>query len=247
MGNVTELNMPKLREVGNICFMHFDKLQNLELLSLKRVGNECFRYLRNIKKINLPELIIAGHYVLEAIMNPYEINMPNIEQFGNNCLSKVYTNLHELSMPKLKKAGDNFLKTSCLEKLDFPMLEQVGDNFLDLNRIGTDIALSELRLPNLKKAGNMCLGVISNLDMESVDLSNLEQVGIKQSKYNEEMLSTIIANNMERMSELQKGITPRNIAELDIDNKITTTEINLVQLFLEKVKKIFKKKDNYER
>lgn len=58
---------------------------------------------------------------------------------------------------------------------------------------------------------------------------------------------TIIKNNIKRKNIEQKKITPKNIAELDIETKITRTESNWAQQFVERIKNIFRKKDNYER
>lgn len=247
--NVDELNMPKLRQTGNGCFVRLDRLKEICLPSLERIGDECFTsFGENLQKISFPKLTIAGNDFLKYSINPSELNMPNIEQLGDNCLTSVLANLHELSMPKLRKVGNDFLEISCLEKIDLSKLEQTGDSFIRRNYRGGITALSELRLPSLKNVGDMCLGVIQDLDLdESVDLHNLEQIGKAQSKYNEELLLTIVANNIEKKNMLQKEITPKSIAKLDIETELTTTEINLAQRFIERIKNIFRKKDNHER
>lgn len=246
--NIIELNMPKLREVGLYCFTDLNKLKKIEVPSLERIGNRVFEsFGSDLQEINFPKLTVAGNNFLKYGINPCKLNMPNIEQMGDNCLTEVYANLHELSMPKLRKAGNNFLKKSCLEKLDLPMLEQAGDYFIESNAREGIIALSELRLPKLKKLGSMCLGIISDLDDEYVDLPNLEQIGKKQLKCDRKRLLTIIKNNIKRKNIEQKKITPKNIAELDIETKITRTESNWAQQFVERIKNIFRKKDNYER
>lgn len=245
--NIIELNMPKLREVGHYCFTDLNKLKKIEVPSLERIGNRVFESLgSDLQEINFPKLTVAGNNFLKYGINPCKLNMPNIEQMGDNCLTEVYANLHELSMPKLRKVGNNFLKKSCLEKLDLPMLEQAGDYFIESNAREGIIALSELRLPKLKKLGSMCLGIISDLD-EYVDLPNLEQIGKKQLKCDRKRLLTIIKNNIKRKNIEQKKITQKNIAELDIETKITRTESNWAQQFVEKIKNIVRKKDNYER
>ena len=245
--DIAELNMPKLREVGHHCFAHLNKLKKIDMPSLERIGNRVFESLGSgLQEINFPKLTVAGNNFLKYGINPCKLNMPNIEQMGDNCLTEVYANLHELSMPKLKKVGNKFLKKSCLEKIDLPMLEQTGDYFIENNARGGIIALSELKLPKLKKLGNMCLGVISDLD-EYVDLPNLEQIGKKQLKSVRKRLLTIVDNNIKRKNIEQKKITPKNIADLDIETKITRTESNWAQQFVERIKNIFRKKDRNER
>lgn len=245
--DIAELNMPKLREVGHHCFAHLNKLKKIDMPSLERIGNRVFESLGSgLQEINFPKLTVAGNNFLKYGINPCKLNMPNIEQMGDNCLTEVYANLHELSMPKLKKVGNKFLKKSCLEKIDLPMLEQTGDYFIEHNGRGGIIAISELRLPKLKKLGNMCLGVISDLD-EYVDLPNLEQIGKKQLKSVRKRLLTIVDNNIKRKNIEQKKITPKNIADLDIETKITRTESNWAQQFVERIKNIFRKKDRNER
>lgn len=246
---VDRLNMPKLRHLGNHCFVHTIKISELDLPSLERIGNDCFSsFGLDLQRINLPQLSITGNNFCKRLSNPHKINIPNIEQFGDDCLSDTLINLRELSFPKLKKVGNNFLNRSCLEKLDLPLLEQTGDYFLCQNSRGMNIGLTELRLPRLKTVGDGCLDVIRNLDIdEDVDLSSLERIGDSQSLFNGENLVTIVAKNSERKNMTKRGVTSKEIARLDTDSQITTTEVSWAQKFVDKIKSIFRKKDKNER
>ena len=125
--------------------------------------------------------------------------------------------LTELDLPNLSKVGNSFLHwNKVLAKLDLPNLSKAEEDFLCWNE-----ALIELNLPNLEKAGNNFL--LCNRALTKLEAPNCPELV--------ERFSKIINENLKK--EKNKKINYNNIASLDKNNKITTSEINSVKQEIE--------------
>lgn len=133
-------------------------------------------------------------------------NKDNGDELMLNCNSDGLT---ELYLPSLKKCGNNFLKSNTeLAKLVLPKLEQCGDNFLLWNAV-----LRKLELPMLKQCGDNFL--LYNTKISDLYVPKLEKYGNGFLKYN------------------KNKIHSSDIARLDKDNEITTSEINYAGRIIE--------------
>ena len=145
-------------------------------------------------------------------------------------------------MPQLTEVGDLFLCNNYyLRQLDLPQLKKVGNEFLSKNK-----KLSEINLPQLEETGWGFL--YFNTVLRRLYLPKLKQIAgafIESHPQREQLI-----DNMHKKSEKNEDITditPKEIAEVDKDNQLTTTEVSLARKNIEKIKSIFHKKDNSQR
>ena len=155
----------------------------------------------------------------------------NITNIGDNFL--VYNeSLTQLELPNLTQVGDEFLYAHTnLSHLELPNLTQVGDNFLYYNK-----NLSHLELPNLTQVGDLFL--VKNKNLSHLELPMLPEI--------ERKFSDIIQKNkrIQRDGNIRR-ITPKNIAELDRKEELTTSDIIAARNILEdKQIESSKEKDN---
>lgn len=141
---------------------------------------------------------------------------PYIQQIGDNFL-RHNTTLTKLSLPELKKVGNWFLfHNIVLSTLYAPKLQQVGDYFLS-----HDYALTKLDLPELKKNGE---GFAPRY------CSRLIEVNIPNIPELEKELRKVASKNLSR-------ITPTDIALLDKNSSLTTSEVKNAGSLIEKTLK----------
>ena len=127
-------------------------------------------------------------------------------------------------------------------------LKEVGDNFLFFNKV-----LKELKVPKLVTAGDYFL--FNNKILEKLEVPNLRQAGFCFLHYNEALkeleapncpelikrFSEIINKNVIKQSKKDKPkINSTDIANLDKNNKITTSETSFAKRIIDRLKTLFK-------
>lgn len=158
----------------------------------------------NIVGYTNQELKQVGDYFLASNYSLCKLNLPQLTEVGALFL-KCNDQLSELSLPQLTKAGREFLYfNKILSELNLPQLTEVGEDFLTCNQ-----QLSELNLPRLKEKGYAFL---------------------KYHPRREEL----IANMHKKDEEKKADITPEQIARLDKDTELTTSEVRLGKELIEK-------------
>ena len=128
---------------------------------------------------------------------------------GHNFL-RSNRQLSQLDLPNLTTVGNDFLcynYNENLSELELPSLTTVGNNFLFNNQ-----NISELELPSLTTVGNNFLR--NNRNLNELKLPNLTTVG------------DYFLNNNPKFSSGKINIGAQDIAELDKENEITTSEIS---------------------
>ncbi len=111
-----------------------------------------------------------------------------------------------------------------LSELSLPELQEVGNDFLYSNE-----SLSELSLPELQEVGDYFLSC--NESLRNVYLPNCPQL--------EEEMQRIVDKN-------KQVITPFDIASLDQEIELTTTEVGMGRRIIERIKSFFSK-DSIEK
>ena len=154
------------------------------------------------------------------------------------------TALAELNLPKLKRVGYGFLRNNnSLTKLNFPELQYAGGDFFINNTV-----LTELNLPKLKKVEEYFLG--ENTSLTKLNLPELQRVGDGFLGKNTALTELNLPKNPELEKLLReknnlKNITTLDIARLDKESELTTSEIKTARDVIQNniCQKLTKKED----
>ena len=139
---------------------------------------------------------------------------------------------------RLKNAGDNFLAYNReLSELYVPNLVRAGNNFLFFNR-----TLTELYAPSLKEIRQGFLEY--NEKLSKLYAPNL-RLSDKCTIIGEFLVNLIKTNKYEDEQKLY--VEPKDIANLDKENKVTESEIKHVKRIFGTIKSIFKWNDGKSR
>ena len=223
--DLTKLSLPQLQQVGDYFLCSNTTLSELNLPQLQYAGINFLFSNTALAKLNLPQLEKAGRDFLYSNVSLIKLSLPELQQASNAFLHDN-TTLAELSLPKLQYAGNDFLySNTALSELSLPKLQYAGNDFLYCNT-----ALTNLNLPKLQYAGNEFL-------CNNTALTNLTLYLVSELK---KKLEEIVAKNSSNI----KTITPTDIANLDKENHLTTSEIRNAKNIIEKCKeKNSEKKD----
>ena len=161
-----------------------------------------------------------------------EINLPNVVNIGNNFLC-VNQRLTELSLPNVVDIGNNFLCVNQrLTELSLPNVVDIGDFFLRENQ-----GLTELSLPNVVDIGNAFL--LGNKALKKLSIPNKVNVDDDFFLLNNRRFGYLIRFRNLIFSKSSKTISSANIAELDKEEGLTTTEIGKGKKIIEKIRNFF--------
>ena len=233
---LNRLEVPNLKSVGINFLCQNLALSQLEVPNLKRVGRSFLSSNKVLSYLKVPSLESTGGYFLSWNYGLSQLNVPNLESTGVDFLRWNH-GLSQLEAPNLKKVGQNFLEyNKGLYQLSLPELEEVGDNFLKNNE-----GMNELILPKLVKVGNDFL--LSHKRFSKIELPSLTS----ESK---EKILYLFEEEKEEQGKgetIEKYIDSRDIAELDRVSEITTSEISWGKRVIEKVRSLFKRKENNQR
>ena len=233
--NIVGYENKELTEVGDNFLFWNKQLSKLISPKLTKVGDNCLQYNEQLSELNLPELIEVGDYCLLANRKLSELYFPKLTKVGKFflCFNKQ---LSRLNLLELIEVGDDCLHyNEQLSELNVPKLKNVGDNFNVCNK-----QLSELYLPKLKKAGNNFL--FNNEKLSSLYSPRLTEKGDEFLALHPSRRKLIA--NMHKKNKKNNATTyinPKEIAELDRNTGLTTTEVNLGRKIIEKLKEIFQR------
>ncbi len=213
--SLKSLEMQNLEIVGSDFLFQNSQLESLELPKLKWVRDNFLAGNTKLVKLSLPNLVKAGDGFCCSNENIENIELPNLKDVYDDFMERN-VKLRNLKLPKLEHTGYNFIASNkIIENIEMPKLESVGSYFLSENK-----KLKELNLPELVEAE---YGFLSkNITIESGSLPKLEKI---------EGHATSSLKNL-KLPKLQLSkfdVTPKKIAELDRENNITTSEIDLAR------------------
>ena len=250
--SLTEIKLPKLEKVRDGFLSKNKGLIKLELLNLKQVRDGFLQYNEGLIELKCPQLEKTGDGFLRCNKELTVLEAPKLKEVGDGFL-RCNKELTEVELPNLEQVGRDFLRDNeGLVELKCPQLEKIRGNFLICNK-----GLTELEAPKLKEAGDAFL--YSNEKLTKVELPNLEQAGrcfLNNNKKLTELnlpkmpelidaFSSIINSNTKKQKcKKPKTVTSQDIAKLDKDNKLTTTEESWARKIIER---LFKRKDEKER
>ena len=203
----TRLITIKIKDSNLPIIIEIDKNNNIvgyDNQELTLIGDLFLRYNKKLNELNLPQLTRVKDSFLYSNEQLRELNLPQLKEAG---FSFLYRNkqLRELNLPQLTWAGPAFLYSNKqLRKLNLPQLTHVGWDFLNSN-----MKLHELYLPQLKEKDEGFLRVHPRRE-------------------------ELIANMHKKVEEKKADITPEQIARLDKDTELTTSEVGLGKELIEK-------------
>lgn len=260
--SMKKVNMPTLNKAGDYFLSGNENITELELPLLEKIGDYALRYNKVLNKLELPNLKEVGHRFLIDNQCLTKMHLPSLERTGDFFCSKKgsfffsgNTIIKDIYLPELTEVGDDFLAdNTALKKINLPNLIKAGDDFLAQNKI-----LSRLYMPKLMKTGSDFLKM--NTELKKINLPNLEETGaffipsnkqineinvpyhIKKGKF---FLNSIYEQD-KIWKKNKKTITSKQLAELDKEKMLTTTEIGLGKQIISRLKNIFKTKSEEER
>ncbi len=249
---LTEVELPNLEQVGRDFLRDNEGLVELKCPQLEKTGDGFLRCNKELTVLEAPKLKEVGDYCLSSNKGIIKLKLQNLKQVGDGFL-RCNKELTEVELPNLEQVGRDFLRDNeGLVELKCPQLEKIRGNFLIYNK-----GLTELEAPKLKEAGDAFL--YSNEKLTKVELPNLEQAGRCFLNNNKELtelnlpkmpelidaFSSIVNSNTKKQKcKKPKTVTSQDIAKLDKDNKLTTTEESWARKIIER---LFKRKDEKER
>ena len=262
---LTSLDLPNLIETGTGFLNRNSKINKVNLPNLEKVGSRFLCYNADLTKLSLPNLIEAksaflnNNQILDSIFLPKlkqvsesflyhnlrlkEINLPNLEYEEGSFLEQNIS-LSSITAPMLKNVGARFLyNNNGIKKLNLPKLEYVSPNFM-----GKNTELEEAYFPKLRIITGGFLYSASKLRI--LDAPNIEKCLDKirridflntNSKMKKQVESTMQRNENTPIRRLDV-LESKDIANLDKDTELTTSEVENAKSFIEKIKDFINKK-----
>ena len=234
--NLCNLDIPNVIQIGQNFLYNNKGLKNLELSKLTSVGDAFLARNVILKEINCPNLKNVGFAFLLENEDLNSLNLPSLEKVEANFLSSN-RKLNNLHAPNLKQVGDFFLfNNEELLKLNLPNLSEVGDHFLINNE-----SLREFEAKNLKKVGLAFLGYNENL--RKLVLPNLQSMDILFLPNNQDLTyldMPYFPKVSDKLSKLieenKKVVDSKNIAVLDKNSNLTSSEITAAKMVIKEEK-----------
>ena len=249
---LSEFIVPNVRDIGDYVLEDNEGLRKFEAPNTVKIGNNLLKNNSQLSEFIVPNVRDIGCNVLMNNEGLKKFEAPNAVKIGNDFLGSNF-NLNEFIVPNARDIGDYVLKNNeGLRKFEAPNVVKIGNSFLMYNS-----QLSEFIVPNVRDIG--CNVLMSNEGLKRFEAPNAEKIGFNFLGTNKQ-LSEFIAPNLtneskedlahlfsvvEKNSEKEEAqnITSTDIAKLDKESQITTSELSSVKKFINKIKNLFKKKE----
>ena len=221
---LTELYLPNVELIGYKVLCCNNGLKKLNLPNVRHIFANVLTDNMALTELSLPKVTDIGDYFLSNNRKLTEVNLPNVVNIGHGFLSenKVLT---KLSLPNVKHIWRRFLsKGGALEKLSLPNVVEIGDSFFEESQ------LRILNLPKVERIGSNCLK--HNTRLRRLSLPKVKEIGTDFLKFNPEV-------SLKIPSKSPKKISSADIAELDKEEGLTTTEISKSKRIIENIRSFF--------
>lgn len=225
----------------------FNRITGYSNHNLKRIGNNFLRWCEGLKDLDLPNVEEIGDDFLnieeryypdnnERYKNSIQIlSLGNVKKIGDRCLESNDT-LEQFYADKLEETGNEFLSgTSRLCKVEYPNLRHVGINAFKNSTKGEK--LKRIYLPKLEEPVG-----IGFFNWHHIDTSH------KVCEVNLPRLSPQITESLQKWlkpkeiialdDNLADYIDSKDIADLDKQNKLTTSEIRIGRQIIQQLHQI---------
>lgn len=159
---IETIECPKIKSVGDSCFIDCSEIIDIELCC-EKLGKNAFKNCEKLQNVKLPNVRILCDNTFENCKNLQTIDLNNIIEIGN-CVFKNCNNFKNetLILNNLEKLGNEaFMNTQCSSFIGQKVKE-----------IGVDVfkntGIFEIRLPNVNKY------LFEEFDLDTLEISNLD-------------------------------------------------------------------------
>ena len=165
-----EIHIPLIEEMGSDCLVSPD-ISELEIPNLRKVGDSFLVVASSLEKFSAPSLEEAGRRFLGTCNKLTEFSAPLLTELKDGSLNHV-PKLEVLDAPKIENIGQYCLgEVRYLKELNLPHLQSAG--YSSLRWLDS---LEKLNVPNLRTVGNDAFASAKML--EEANFPSLETVGM---------------------------------------------------------------------
>lgn len=184
-GEITELNLPTIKNIGDAFLKHNKRLKKIYAPKLESVGYDFLRNNEQLTELDLPSLKTVDNKFVSNNAIITKFNAPLLERAGLGFLENNQ-GLTILELPSLSRLAPYGLHYSVsLSKLYVPKLEEIGCCCLTCNR-----NLIELDLPNVRIIGHNFLQ--DNKDLAQFNAPKLEKIDGQVMSKNQNLTELIL-------------------------------------------------------
>ena len=232
--SLTEVNAPKITEIGKYSFADCVNLASFSAAKLEVIGDGAFSTITNVKQTNkivnlsLPSLKEIGEGAFYFNKNLKNANLPSLNKLGNHAFDNC-TALESISFSADLKNVTEYAFFGCINLKSF-----------DVSHVTTfeEAAFYGVPLPkalNLNAAENIGLYAfyfdknatgLEESALESVSAPNLTYIGI-YAFYNNENLKSVSAPKLTTIDKLSFAGTA--IEEFEVGDALTKVELHAFQ------------------
>lgn len=234
--------IPRVVRIGKYAFAHNRMMSEISCPRVQEIGSGFMELNELMNRIYMPELKKVGSSFCYSNTQMEEINFPNLIKisshfFANNEIAKV------IRLPKAKVLGECFMQNNLYaEKIDLPEVTNIRNLFMSTNVIATEV--------NMPKVENIDDGfMLSNTEMKIVNMQSVKKIMGKflpEAKAIEVMnmpkLKNASLDVKRRVTTTKKKefmtvintiplmlskISAKDLAELDKESKISSTEVRM--------------------
>lgn len=177
--NFAELNMPKLKGVGNNAFRYNSSIKTVDGPNITSVGTDGFSNCTSLESVNLPIMTGAPSAGFAGCTALKTVNMPLIKSLANNTFNGC-TSLESINLPAATGAGGHstFQKCLKLKSVELPKLASITGSSL----FNTCLSLPMVDFPSLTNMGgggafNSCFSINRILLRSTSGVVSLSSVG----------------------------------------------------------------------
>ena len=247
---ISQVDLPNVQEIGNY-FLHRDiALRKVNFPNVQKIGNAFIEFNKIISQVDLPNVQEIGDNFLYKNIDLRQVNFPNVWKIGDGFVG-LNEIISQVEMPKVRELGHGFLFCNLdLRRLTLPHLEKFGVSFLEAN-----IDLDYLVIPKLQKM----IGFTNSHSNSLADaLLEIRYMGKLRGKvkpedvnykflYNNKWFKKMGFQNAEEIinffSKNKGQISTKDIAQLEKQADLTTTEVEQASTIIEKIAQIKDEKD----
>lgn len=202
--------------------------------NLIKLGNNFLKYNNQLSEFVAPNAKKIGDEFLICNKNLSKFIVPNVKDIGNDVLANN-EGLKKFEAPNVVKIGNGFLQfNKQLSKFIIPNVTDIGDSVLANNK-----GLKKFEAPNAVRIGYSFLW--ANKQLSEFVTPNLTD----ENKEKLEHIFSVVEKNSEK--EETQNINSTDIAKLDKESQITTSELSSVKKVINRIKTLFKNKEKEQR
>lgn len=216
--NLAKIGLRNAKKIGNSFCLRNKELKEFNLPNAEEIGNSFVLVNKKINKMNMPKVKKIGTFFMMNNEDLEVFDAPCVEIIKNDCLTGN-RKIKVMNMPIVKEIGDGFLAyNENITVVDLQNLEKLGERFMFENN-----SVKIVNMPKGKFIGKRCFE-----DNETLVEFNFN--GEFEEDADRKRINDIINKN-------RRKIGVREIAELEKETKLTTSETIEGQEIIEGISK----------